>query len=263
MDMKNMDMNIINSILIILIIIIIINHLTNGKIIKLLSSVINNLKNIMGGKSEKMQDINSIFRKLISHSDVKKTVNLSQPIHASKQMSNTLGHKLSRTLNDRLHKYGYKLRLTTLSNNIIYYKAANGKYFKPFFITANLYHKNRKISKLFLKMEVYHTQSTNELLLLYIGKETNNYTNNYSDVLTDNNPNNSNNQNNANQPNIIPTNSPKQSNDIFLKNTHHLEDSSLIPSVVNITPYDTACETQSVCESTCNTATNNTDVYSV
>jgi hypothetical protein len=47
-------------------------------------------------------------------------------------------------------------------------------------------------------------------------------------------------------------------NSLFLKNTQQYDDnnSSLIPSNINITPYDTACETQSACESTCNTITN-------
>ena len=243
-----MDINIVNTILIILIIIIVINHLTNNKVMKTISNFLHNIK------SEKIYDLGTILKKISTPNNIKQNFNMNYPIYASKQMIKLLGHKLDKTLNTLLKKYNYKLRNLVISNNVIYYKSNIGKYFKPFYFVGKLYSK-KKASKISLKIELFVKQNTNELVILNITKEVNNY----SDILTDNNI--------ASDKNTAPINivynqdqeqDKDKYNNIFLKTHHNIEEnnSSLVPSVVNITPYDTACETQSACESTCNTATN-------
>ena len=251
-----MDINIVNTILIILIIIIVINHLTNNKIIKNISNFLHKVKN---DKNDKVYDINTVFKKISSPINISKNFDLTYPIYASRQMIKILGHKLSKVLNNSMKKYNYKCRDLVMNNNIVYYKSPLGKYFKPFFIIAKIDNKHKKSAKLSLKIELFVKQSTNEMIIVNIGKEKHNY----SDVITDN-PLQPDNQENTHQPDynqkqpMEHDNNQEQYNSLFLKNTQQYDDnnSSLIPSNINITPYDTACETQSACESTCNTITN-------
>ena len=245
-----MDMNVVNTILIILIIIIVINHLTNNKIIKNISNLLHSVK---GKDNNKVYDINNVFRKISSNMNIKNHFDFNQPLYASRQMIKILGHKLSKLLNHSMKKYNYKCRDLIMNNNVVYYKSQIGKYFKPFFVIAKIDNKQKKTAKLSLKIELFVKQNTNDMIIISISKEKHNY----SDVLTDN----------PIQPDIVQEgrevklpneqNKPEQYNSLFLKNTQQYDDnSSLIPSVINITPVDTACETQSACESTCNTITN-------
>jgi hypothetical protein len=201
------EINVINTILIILIIIIIINHLLDNKIVKTILYYFNS----------KETDLSTVFKKIIIQSDVKKTINMNNPINASKQMVNILTGKLSKTINNKIKKYNYKFSKVVLSNNIQYYKGNGVKYFKPFNMTARIHYKNKKLGKMSLSIELFAIEKTNELVLLNISKEQSNN----SDALTDNNTNKNN------------------TNDIFIKASQHVDDnSSLIPSVIDITPDD-------------------------
>jgi hypothetical protein len=257
-----MDMNIVNTVLIILIIIVIINHLTNNKIIKTITNTLHKLKSIITQKPDKMPDINSVLKKISTHLNVKNTIDFSYSQTASKQMIKILGHTLLGALNISMKKYNYKLRNLTVNSNITYYRGQSGKYFKPFYITAKVYHKNKKIGRVSFKIELFVKQNSNDIVILEIVKERKTYTSALTDNIADiqnnqnNNMYNQDNHDNNNEEHFY--NEPRNENNIFIKNTQHIDDnnSSLIPSIVNITPYDTACETQSACESTCNTATN-------
>jgi hypothetical protein len=208
------EINIINTILIILIIIIIINHLLDNRIIKTILYYFNKLNY---SNNLKEIDISSVFKKIIIQSDVKKTINMNNPINASKKMVNILTSKLTKTINIKLKKYNYRFSNVILNNNIQYYKGNGVKYFKPFNITARIYYKNKKLGKMSISIELFAIEKTNELVLLNIAKEQSNY----SDVLTDNNTNKNNNT------------------DIFIKPSQHIDDNnSLIPSVIDITSND-------------------------
>jgi hypothetical protein len=257
-----MDMNIVYTVLIILIIIVIINHLTNNKIIKTITNALHKLKNMITQKTDKVPDINIVLNKISTHQDIKRTIDFSYSQTASKQMIKILGHKLLGALNISMKKYNYKLRNLTVNSNITYYRGQPGKYFKPFYITAKVYYKNKKIGRVSFKIELFVKQNSNDIVILEIVKERKTYTSALTDNIADiqNNQNNNmynhDNPDNNNEEHFY--NEPRNENNIFIKNTQHIDDnnSSLIPSIVNITPYDTACETQSACESTCNTATN-------